>query len=192
VTQDYYWTEARWEALLKAKAESGAKGRKAKAGSGAGAAGGRSDALDPGGKGTVGAVAVDRGRNLAAATSTGGMTNKKAGRVGDSPVIGAGTYAKNDTVAASATGHGEVFIRGAATSTISNLIEFGGMDPAAAAYEVVVKRLPKLGGDGGVIALDARGVFDAPHSSEGMLHGYLTEDGRIVTRVFYDESLPNQ
>ncbi|POX40047.1 beta-aspartyl-peptidase [Streptomyces sp. Ru73] len=178
VTQDYYWTQARWDALMAAKKKSG---------------GARSAATlaDEQAKGTVGAVARDEKRDLAAATSTGGLTNKLSGRVGDSPVVGAGTYAKNSTVAASATGDGEVFLRGAATATISNLMEFGGKDVASAAYEVLVERLPKLGGDGGVIALDRKGTFDAPHSSEGMLHAYLTEDGTIVTKIFPDETPPN-
>ncbi|MEU6116743.1 isoaspartyl peptidase/L-asparaginase [Streptomyces sp. NPDC047117] len=184
VTQDYYWTQARWDALMAAKK---------KAGGDRSAAGARSSAAlaDEQAKGTVGAVARDGKRNLAAATSTGGLTNKMSGRIGDSPVVGAGTYAKNGTVAASATGDGEIFLRGAATATISHLMEFGGKDVAAAAYEVLVKRLPKLGGDGGVIALDGRGTFDAPHSSEGMLHAYLTEDGTIVTKIFPDETPPN-
>ncbi|KAA6212952.1 isoaspartyl peptidase/L-asparaginase [Streptomyces albofaciens JCM 4342] len=173
VTQDYYWTERRWQELMKAKGRTKGPGRTLT-------------------QGTVGAVAVDGKRNLAAATSTGGLTNKMAGRVGDSPVVGAGTYAKNSTVAASATGAGEVFLRGAATATISHLIEFGGRDLATAAYEVLVERLPKLGGTGGVIALNAQGVFDAPHSSEGMLHGYLTADGRVVTKVFADETPANR
>ncbi|WP_326686596.1 MULTISPECIES: isoaspartyl peptidase/L-asparaginase [unclassified Streptomyces] len=170
VTQDYYWTQRRWDELMKAKGHQPVKDTT---------------------KGTVGAVAVDGKKDLSAATSTGGLTNKMAGRVGDSPVIGAGTYAKNSTVAASATGQGEVFIRGAATATISNLMEFGGKDLAKASYEVLVERLPKLGGDGGVIALDGKGTFDAPHSSEGMLHGYLTRDGKLVTKIFKDESPPN-
>ncbi|MFI2236262.1 isoaspartyl peptidase/L-asparaginase family protein [Streptomyces chrestomyceticus] len=173
VSQDYYWTEKRWQELMKAKGHTKSPG----------------ETLT---QGTVGAVAVDGKRDLAAATSTGGMTNKMAGRVGDSPVVGAGTYAKNGTVAASATGAGEVFLRGAATATISDLIEFGGRDLAGAAYEVLVERLPRLGGTGGVIALNAQGVFDAPHSSEGMLHGYLTEDGRLVTKVFADETPANR
>ncbi|MFD7234349.1 isoaspartyl peptidase/L-asparaginase family protein [Streptomyces syringium] len=183
VTQDYYWTQRRWDELMKAKApaKDPRAGKATKGGKGTGAA---AEEIT----GTVGAVAVDRDRDLAAATSTGGMTNKMAGRVGDSPVVGAGTYAKNGTVAASATGHGEVFIRGAATATISHLIEFGGRDVASAAYEVVVGRLPRLGGTGGVIALDHEGTLAAPHSSEGMVYGYLTEDGDIVTRLFPDES----
>ncbi|MFH8793317.1 isoaspartyl peptidase/L-asparaginase family protein [Streptomyces sp. NPDC017941] len=194
VTQDYYWTQARWDALMAAKEqEKGDRGR----GGGQGVPGGRRAADSPAAlpdaqsKGTVGAVAVDRRRDLAAATSTGGMTNKLPGRVGDSPLIGSGTYAKNGTVAASATGAGEVFIRGAATSTISHLMEFKGVGVASAAYEVVVKRLPGLGGDGGVIALAPDGEFDAPHSSPGMLHGYVTKDGKIVTKIFPDETPPN-
>ncbi|MFG3259597.1 isoaspartyl peptidase/L-asparaginase family protein [Streptomyces sp. NPDC048172] len=173
VTQDHYWTQRRWDQLMDAKGKKPSSDRDEA-------------------KGTVGAVAIDAKADMAAATSTGGMTNKMAGRVGDSPVIGAGTYAKNGTVAASATGDGEIFIRGAATATISNLMEFGGKDVAQASYEVLVKRLPKLGGSGGVIALDAKGVFDAPHSSEGMLHGYLTKDGKLVTKIFKEESPPNQ
>lgn len=186
VTQDYYWTQARWDALMAAKeAEKGGSGGKKAARTPAALA-------DEQSKGTVGAVAVDdERRDLAAATSTGGLTNKLPGRVGDSPLIGAGTYAKNGTVAASATGAGEVFIRGAATSTISNLMEFKGLGVARAAYEVIVKRLPALGGDGGVIALAPDGQFDAPHSSPGMLHGYLTEDGKVVTKIFPDETPPN-
>ncbi|MGP3981661.1 isoaspartyl peptidase/L-asparaginase family protein [Streptomyces sp. KR80] len=177
VTQDYYWTQRRWDALMKAK-NPGRPQTKA------------SRAEDEQAMGTVGAVAVDRRRDLAAATSTGGLTNKLAGRVGDSPIIGAGTYAKNDTVAASATGQGEVFIRGAATATISNLIEFDDMDVTSAAREVLIERLPRLGGDGGVIALGPDGEFAAPHSSQGLLHGYLTADGTIVTKIFLDESPP--
>lgn len=204
VTQDYYWTQARWDALMAAKeaqkggggAAEGPKGAKGSPASKSAEGGDRAAdspaaVADAQSKGTVGAVAVDKRRDLAAATSTGGMTNKLPGRVGDSPLIGSGTYAKNSTIAASATGAGEVFIRGTATSTISNLVEFKGADVASAAYEVIVKRLPKLGGDGGVIALAPDGEFDAPHSSPGMLHGYLTKSGKIVTKIFPDETPPN-
>ncbi|MEU1814630.1 isoaspartyl peptidase/L-asparaginase [Streptomyces roseifaciens] len=164
VTQDYYWTQARWDSLMKAKEQSrggtslSASGKAADGKTAGGksadgkAAGGKAfgaEAVGESAMGTVGAVALDRKRDLAAATSTGGMTNKMAGRVGDSPLIGAGTYAKNGTVAASATGHGEVFIRGAATSTLSHLVEFGGRDVTAAAHEVVHERLAGLGGTGG-------------------------------------------
>lgn len=182
VTQDYYFTQARWDALMKAKAAEAGDTNAAKS---------KALPADEQSKGTVGAVAIDRKKDLAAATSTGGLTNKLPGRVGDSPIIGAGTYAKNGVVAASATGAGEVFIRGAATSTISNLIEFGKMNVPQAAHQVIVKRLPQLGGTGGVIALGPDGTFDAPHSSPGMLHGYLTKDGTLVTRIFPDESPAN-
>lgn len=180
VTQDYYWTQKRWDQLMEAKEK--ARGR------------GGADAEQPQDhtKGTVGAVALDGRHHLAAATSTGGMTNKLPGRVGDSPIIGAGTYTKDGTVAASATGHGEVFIRGTATATIAHLMEYAGMDVAEAAYQVLVKQLPPLGGDGGVIALDAHGTFDAPHSSPGMLYGYLTHDGKIITKIFPKESPANE
>jgi beta-aspartyl-peptidase (threonine type) len=137
-------------------------------------------------KGTVGAVAVDPAGRLAAATSTGGMTNKMTGRVGDSAVIGAGTFA-NDVVAVSATGDGEVFLRGSAAGTIAAMIEFGGLDVVAAAHEVVMNRLTALGGTGGVIALDRHGTLATPHSTPGLYHGYLTADGKIVTKVFADD-----
>ncbi|MBP2324171.1 beta-aspartyl-peptidase (threonine type) [Kibdelosporangium banguiense] len=166
VTQDYFWTQRRWDQLMDAK---------------------NPDTPQQAEYSTVGAVAVDRNRDLAAATSTGGMNNKVLGRVGDSPIIGAGTYARNDTLAVSATGLGEVFIRGAAASTISNLIEFGGRDLVTAVHEVVMERLPALGGTGGVVALNRDGVFTAPHSTPGLLHGYLTAEGTIVTKVFTDE-----
>ncbi len=130
-------------------------------------------------KGTVGAVARDASGALAAATSTGGMTNKLTGRVGDSAVIGAGTYA-NSVVAVSATGDGEVFLRGMAAGTVAALMEFAGMDVTEAASEVVFTRLKALGGTGGVIALDREGTLATPYSTPGMFHGFLLADGTIV------------
>jgi beta-aspartyl-peptidase (threonine type) len=130
-------------------------------------------------KGTVGAVARDAAGDLAAATSTGGMTNKLTGRIGDSAVIGAGTYA-NTMVAVSGTGDGEIFLRGMAAGTIAAMIEFAGLDVEAAADDVVMNRLKALGGTGGVIALDREGNLAAPYSTPGMFHGYLTADGTIV------------
>ncbi|MEU3962044.1 isoaspartyl peptidase/L-asparaginase [Streptomyces buecherae] len=186
VTQDYYWTQRRWDQLMAAKD----KERGARAGRG-GDEGTDAKGADST-KGTVGAVALDGRHHLAAATSTGGMTNKMPGRVGDSPLIGAGTYAKDGTVAASATGHGEVFIRGAATATIAHLMEYSRLGVARAAHQVLIKQLPQLGGDGGVIALDDKGTFDAPHSSPGMLYGYLTRDGRTITKIFPSESPANE
>jgi beta-aspartyl-peptidase (threonine type) len=122
--------------------------------------------------GTVGAVALDRNGNLAAATSTGGMTNKKFGRVGDAPIIGAGTYSNNATCAISATGWGEYFIRLVMAKSISDMMEFGKMSLKDAANEMVMKRLGALGGDGGLIALDKDGNFSMPFNTEGMYRGW--------------------
>jgi len=118
--------------------------------------------------GTVGAVALDSSGNLAAATSTGGMTGKRFQRIGDSPIIGAGTYADDRSCAVSATGHGEVFIRCAVAHDICARMRFGGRSVAAAAREVVLAELPALGGEGGVIAIDARGEIAIEFNSEGM------------------------
>ena len=118
--------------------------------------------------GTVGAVALDTFGNLAAATSTGGMTGKRFQRIGDSPIIGAGTYADDRSCAVSATGHGEIFIRGAVAHDICARMRFGGRSVAAAAREVILAELPALGGEGGVIAIDTRGEIAIEFNSEGM------------------------
>lgn len=118
--------------------------------------------------GTVGAVALDMHGNIAAATSTGGMTNKKWGRVGDSPIIGAGTYANNETCAISCTGHGEYFIRSVVAYDVSCLMEYKGLSLKEACDIVVMKKLVKLGGEGGLIAIDAKGNIEMPFNSEGM------------------------
>jgi beta-aspartyl-peptidase (threonine type) len=118
--------------------------------------------------GTVGCVALDVHGNIAAGTSTGGMTNKKYGRVGDSPVIGSGTYANNKTCAISCTGHGEFFIRVVVAYDISCLIEYKGLSLKEACDIVVKDKLVKLGGEGGLIALDAKGNIELPFNSEGM------------------------
>lgn len=131
--------------------------------------------------GTVGAVARDATGNLAAATSTGGMTGKKWGRVGDSPIIGAGTYAVNDCCAVSATGHGEFFIRAAVAHEIASLMRYRGLDVEAAADEVVMRQLVELGGSGGVIAVGHDGRVAMPFNSEGMLRGAMDSSGRVET-----------
>jgi beta-aspartyl-peptidase (threonine type) len=118
--------------------------------------------------GTVGAVALDKKGSLAAATSTGGMTNKRFGRIGDSAVIGAGNYANNNTCAISCTGSGEFFIRGVAAYDVSCLMEMGGKTLEQAANEVVNERLKKIGGDGGLIAIDKYGNISMPFNTEGM------------------------
>ena len=122
--------------------------------------------------GTVGAVACDIFGNLAAATSTGGMTNKKWGRVGDSPMIGAGNYANNTTCAVSCTGSGEFFIRGVVAYDVSCLMEYKGLNLADAAAEVIHHRILKLGGDGGLIAVDRHGNVALPFNTEGMYRGF--------------------
>ena len=139
--------------------------------------------------GTVGAVALDAHGNLAAATSTGGMTGKKWGRVGDSPIIGAGTYAANDCCAVSATGHGEFFIRAAVAHEIASLMRYRGMSVQEAADEVVMRQLVRLGGSGGVIAIGRDGTIAMPFNSKGMLRGAMDSLGRVTTGLLVDEAL---
>src|SRR5688572_6110374 len=136
--------------------------------------------------GTVGCVALDRYGNLAAGTSTGGMSNKKYGRVGDSPIIGAGTYANNLTCAVSATGWGEYFIRLNVAHDVHALMEYAHLSIREAADSVVLKKLPRLGGDGGVIALDRQGNFTMPFCTEGMYRGYITKKGEGKAFIFKD------
>jgi beta-aspartyl-peptidase (threonine type) len=134
-------------------------------------------------KGTVGAVAIDDHGNLAAATSTGGMTAKRWGRVGDSPIIGAGTYAANDCCAVSATGHGEFFIRAAVAHEIASLVRHAGHPVTEAARIVVQDQLRRLGGEGGVIAIGRDGSIAMPFNSSGMLRGSIDRDGRLSTAI---------
>jgi len=136
--------------------------------------------------GTVGAVALDKFGNIAAGTSTGGMNNKKYGRVGDAPIIGAGTYANNETCAVSATGWGEYFIRLSVSHDISALMEYGGLSLKDAADSVIMKKLPRLGGDGGVVALDRQGNIAMTFCSEGMYRGYITKKGEGKTFIYKD------
>jgi beta-aspartyl-peptidase (threonine type) len=133
---------------------------------------------------TVGAVALDASGNLTAGTSTGGMSNKMFGRVGDSPIIGAGTYADNEACAVSGTGHGEYFIRLAVAYDIGALMKYQRMSVAEAAAEVVLGKLKRAGGEGGVIALDARGNLAMPYNTEGMYRGYVTSDGRTKVLLY--------
>ena len=137
--------------------------------------------------GTVGAVALDRAGNLAAATSTGGMTNKRYGRVGDVPIIGAGTYADNATAAISATGHGEYFIRSVVAYDISALMKYKGLSLADAADEVVKEKLVDMGGDGGVIAIDAQGNIALPFNTSGMYRASMDTQGKMYVGIYEDE-----
>lgn len=171
VDPKYFYTEARWKALQEALKEEKAKAAEL-------------------GKtphhGTVGAVALDAKGNLAAGTSTGGMTNKRFGRVGDSPIIGAGTYA-NAHCAVSATGWGEFYIRATAARDICARVEFRGDDIKKAADEVVLGVIPKLGGDGGVIALDKNGNFATPFNTDGMFRGWVDRDGKVHVAIYAGE-----
>lgn len=195
VDPSYFYTEARYKALLNAKKTESVeldhtekqktsikKGNKT---------GYRSEAeliFTEGKKfGTVGCVALDKFGNLAAGTSTGGMTNKRFGRVGDAPIIGAGTYANNATCAVSATGHGEFFIRSVVAHDISALMEYKGLSLKEASDEVVMKKLVALGGEGGVIALDKNGNIAMPFNSEGMYRGYIRSNGQTETMIYKDE-----
>jgi beta-aspartyl-peptidase (threonine type) len=136
--------------------------------------------------GTVGAVALDRAGNLAAATSTGGIANKRFGRVGDSPLVGAGTWAENASVAVSATGTGEMFIRTAAAHDIAALVKYKGLAPEAAAREALAK-VAALGGTGGVIVLDRAGDPIFSFTTEGMYRGFAKGGGKAEVRVFREE-----
>jgi beta-aspartyl-peptidase (threonine type) len=140
--------------------------------------------LLPGAQGTVGAVALDGAGNLAAATSTGGMTNKRPGRVGDSPIIGAGTYAKNGVCAVSATGHGEYFIRAVAAHHVCAAVEHRGLALEQAVRELLHQILPALGGDGGLIAMGADGRIVMDFSTEGMFRGARDSTGRREVAIY--------
>ena len=152
VDSSYFFTESRWNSYLGAK-----------------------DKIDK--HGTVGAVALDKHGNLAAATSTGGMTYKMKGRVGDSPIIGAGTYADNNTCAVSATGHGEYFMRNVVAYDISALMKYSKMTLQQATEEVIMNKLKLIGGDGGVVAVDREGNISMTFNTAGMYRAYVTSSG---------------
>jgi beta-aspartyl-peptidase (threonine type) len=139
--------------------------------------------------GTVGAVALDSQGRLAAATSTGGMTGKRFGRIGDTPVIGAGTYADDRSCAVSATGHGEMFIRAAVAHDICARVRFGGRTLSRAVHEVVMEELRTLGGEGGVIAIDREGRIAMEFNSEGMFRASRLSGEREEIDI-YRESPP--
>ena len=144
------------------------------------------DSLQKAGKkpGTVGAVAMDQSGNLAAGTSTGGMMNKMAGRVGDSPIIGAGTYANNNTCAISATGHGEFFIRNVVAYDISAMMEYKGISLKEAAEYEIMNKLKSRGGDGGLIGVGNDGTIVMPFNTGAMLRGYIRSDGTMEVMIY--------
>jgi len=174
VPADYFYTERRWKQLQEAKAKEDSLKQKKDT---------PPDTSD-GKHGTVGCVALDKFGNLAAGTSTGGTTNKRFGRVGDSPIIGAGTYANNSTCAVSATGTGEYFIRSVVAHDISALMEYKGLSLQQAADEVVMNKLVKLGGDGGVIAIDHSGNIAFSFNTSGMYRAYIDTDGKPVVKIY--------
>lgn len=137
--------------------------------------------------GTVGAVALDVHGNLAAATSTGGMTNKLPGRVGDSPLVGAGCYANNASVAVSCTGTGEVFIRALAAYDIAALMDYGGLSLSEACERVVMEKLPALGGSGGLIAIDHEGNVALPFNCEGMYRAWGYAGDTPTTGIYREK-----
>lgn len=166
VDPTYFWTERRWKQLQKSLIDASPT-----------ATSGPSTAGPDRKFGTVGAVALDREGHLAAGTSTGGMTDKLYGRVGDSPVIGAGTYASDKSCAVSATGHGEYFIRYTVARDIAARMELAHASVRDAADQVVMKALVEAGGTGGVIALDHQGNYAMPFNTTGMYRGVIGADG---------------
>ena len=135
--------------------------------------------------GTVGAVACDQSGYLASATSTGGMTNKKFGRIGDTPLIGAGTYADNHTCAVSCTGHGEFFMQGVTAYDVAARMRYQGLNLVSAARETI-EYLTRIGGEGGLIAVDASGNVTLPFNSDGMYRGCVTADGKLSVEIYRD------
>lgn len=164
VDSSWFFTQSRWNSLQRSKEKE--KTQK---------------------HGTVGAVALDKDGNLAAGTSTGGMTNKKHGRIGDSPVIGAGTFADNNTCAVSATGHGEFFIRNVVAYDISALMEYGGLTLIEAADSVIHGKLMPIGAEGGIISVDKEGNVAMPFNTSSMIRGYLISNGDKEVLIFDDE-----
>ncbi len=137
--------------------------------------------------GTVGCVALDKNGNLAAGTSTGGMTNKKWGRIGDAPIIGAGTYANNATCAVSATGWGEFFIRSVVAHDISALMEYKGLSLKEAARSVIHDKVGQLGGDGGIVAIDYQGNIAMEMNTPGMYRAHMDASGKLSVKIYQDE-----
>jgi beta-aspartyl-peptidase (threonine type) len=197
VDPSYFHTESRWRSLQRMRRDDSLKTQLDHADTGK-----KSSAYlypqytDPSDQnwkyGTVGAVALDKDGNLAAATSTGGMSNKKYGRVGDAPLIGIGTYANNATCAISCTGWGEYFIRLGMAISISDMMEYGKRTLQQSADEMVMKRLPALGktegvvSDGGLVAVDKEGNISMTFNSAGMYRGYIDKNGKLVVKIYKD------
>jgi beta-aspartyl-peptidase (threonine type) len=179
VDPKYFYTEERWQQLQKAKeAEKSPPPKRSKLER-------ETSPFDEHKFGTVGAVCLDRAGNLGAGTSTGGTTNKRFGRVGDSPIIGAGTYANNETCAVSCTGDGEYFIRSVVAHDISAQMQYGGRSVEQAA-EATLEKVAKIGGTGGLIAIDRRGNFTMPFNTSGMYRGWIGPDAEPHVLIYRD------
>ncbi|MEO8772773.1 MAG: isoaspartyl peptidase/L-asparaginase [Gelidibacter sp.] len=179
VAPSYFYTESRFKALERVKKSEENEATRDKAAF-----------YDPTIKdskfGTVGCVALDKDGNLAAGTSTGGMTNKRWGRIGDAPIIGAGTYANNATCAVSSTGWGEYFIRAMVAHDISALMEYKGLSLKEAAREVIQKKVPDLGGDGGIVAVDKDGNMVMEFNTAGMYRASMDAFGNLTIGIYKD------
>ena len=171
---EYFFSDHRWQQLQKAKASANPEAYQL------------SESPDQWFS-TVGAVAIDQAGNLAAGTSTGGMTNKRWGRVGDSPIIGAGTYADNRSCAVSATGHGEYFIRATVARDICSRVQYQGVSLADAADAVVNGQLTEMGGDGGIIAMDSKGNISLTYNTAGMYRASVDTAGTVYVGIYRDE-----
>lgn len=165
VDEKYFYTDQRWQELQKDKAKEKARPARDEE------------------HGTVGAVALDQAGNLAAGTSTGGTSNKRFGRVGDSPIIGAGTYANNETCAVSCTGDGEYFIRQTVAADVSALMKYKGLSVKEAA-QAAIEKVGKLGGTGGLIAMDRKGNFAMPFNTSGMYRGWVGANGKVSVEIY--------
>jgi L-asparaginase / beta-aspartyl-peptidase len=177
VDPSYFFTQMRWDGLQKIKKEELEKKT------------GFVDPMTVDKKfGTVGCVALDKSGNICAGTSTGGMTNKRWNRIGDAPIIGAGTYADNASCGVSATGHGEFFIRYTVARSISALVEYKNMSLQDAANEVVMKKLVEKGGEGGIVALDKMGNISMTFNSKGMYRGFLKSSGTRGVAIYKEDS----
>ncbi len=171
---EYFFTDHRWQQLQKAKASANPEAYQL------------SESPDDWFS-TVGAVALDHEGNLAAGTSTGGMTNKRWGRVGDSPIIGAGTYADNRSCAVSATGHGEYFIRATVAHDICSRVQYQGISLGDAADAVINGQLTEMGGDGGIIAMDRKGNISLTFNTAGMYRASVDTAGKVYVGIYRDD-----
>lgn len=171
VDPKYFFTRRRWDELQREKATK------------QGGSAGTPHFVSDDSHGTVGAVALDQNGNLAAATSTGGTTNKRPGRIGDSPIIGAGTYANNATCAVSGTGDGEYFIRAVVGHEVSALMQYRGLSVTEAA-DAAIKKVGELGGTGGLIAIDHEGHVAMPFNTSGMYRGRVDPDGKFIIEIY--------